>query len=289
MFEQLKHDVEFILDEVYTNSEYYYRNWMYRIIHEKEDFFNKRKEIKAIFKKWHDVFKKITEDPKDRLDMINTMDKIIYKTSVLKFAKLITSPNTNKEIFDFLCLLYRCTTAKDRAVEFFSNKMQNTIFTEEHDKLRKKFINYDRGVLVLDNLGIIEKALTVPHHFVSFPFYDQITTIVNRNWGNLPIVSELVSKREFNMCRDYLSLGKMGSAKYFEVLDGEVRVDVSVGSGEGLSQYLHLHSANNADEYILRPIYLVEGQGLVSDPNLVKLDRLKRIAGFDICEKPKDL
>nr|DAX86819.1 MAG TPA: hypothetical protein [Caudoviricetes sp.] len=289
MFEQLKHDVEFILDEVYSGSEYYYRNWMYRIIHEKEDYFNKRKEIKAIFKKWHDAFKKITEDPKDRLDMINTMDKIIYKTSVLKFAKLITSPNTNKEIFDFLCLVYRCATAKDRAVEFFSNKMQNTIFTEEHDKLRKKFINYDRGVLVLDNLGIIEKALIVPHHFVSFPFYDQITTIVNRNWDNLPIVSGLVNKREFNKCRDYLSLGKMGNAKYFEVLDGEVRVDVSVESGEDLTHCLHMHFANNEEKYILRPIYLVEGQGLVSDPNLVKLDRLKRIAGFDLCEKPKDL
>lgn len=289
MFEQLKQDVELVLDEVYSNSEYYYRNWIYRIIHEKEDYFNKRKEIKAIFKKWYDAFKKITENPKDRLDMITTMDKIVYKTSVLKFAKLITSPDTNKEIFDFLCLVYRCTIAKDRAVEFFSNKMQNTIFTEEHDKLRKKFINYDRGVLVLDNLGIIEKALIVPHHFVSFPFYDQITNIVNRNWDNIPIVSELVSKTEFSMCRNYLSLGKMGNAKYFEVLDGEVRVDVSIDSGEGLTNYLHTHFTNNEDKYILRPIYLVEGLGLVTDPNLVKLDRLKRIAGFDLCEKPNRL
>lgn len=289
MFEQLKHDVELVLDEVYTDSEYYYRNWVYRIIHEKEDFFDKRKEIKAIFNKWHNTFKKITENPKDHLDMITTMDKIIYKTSVLKFAKLITSPNTNKEIFDFLCLVYRCTAEKDRVVEFFSNKMQNTIFTEEHNELRKKFINYDRGVLVLDNLGIIEKALIVPHHFVSFPFYDQITNIVNRNWNDIPIVSELVSKREFNMCRNYLSLGKMGTAKYFEVLDGEVRVDVSINSGEGLSHYLHTHFANNEEKYILRPIYLVEGQGLVSDPDLVKLDRLKCIAGFDLCEKPSKL
>lgn len=289
MFEKLKHDVEFILNEVYTDSEYYYRNWMYRIIHEREDYFNKRKEIKAIFKKWHNVFKKITEDPKDRLDMITTMDKIIYKTSVLKFAKLLTDPNTNKEIIDFLCLVYRCPTSKNRAVEFFSNKMQNTIFTEEHSKLRKKFINYDNGVLVLDNLGIIEKALIVPHHFVSFPFYNQITNIVNRNWEDIPIVSELVSKKEFNMCRDYLSLGKMGHVKYFDVLDGEVRVDVSLVSGEGLSNFLHMRSATNGDDYILRPIYLVEGLGLVTDPNLVKLDRLKRIAGFDLCEKPSKL
>lgn len=289
MFEQMKNDVEHILDEVYTNSEYYYRNWIYRIIHERENFFNKRKEIKAIFKKWHNVFKKITENPKDRLDMITTMDKIIYKTSVLKFAKLITSPNTNEEIIDFLCLVYRCPTSKNRAVEFFSNKMQNTIFTEEHDKLRKKFISYNNGVLVLDNLGIIEEALAVPHHFVSFPFYDQVTNVVNRNLDILPIVSECVSRKEFNMCRDYLSLGKMGGVKYFEVLDGEVRADVSVDSEKGLSQYLHLHFSKNDDEYILRPIYLVEGLGLVTDPNLVKLDRLKRIAGFDLCEKPKDL
>lgn len=289
MFEQLKHDVEFILNEVYTDPMYYYRNWMHRIIHDNGYLLKNRKEIKDIFKKWHNVFKKIVENPEDRSDMVASMDKIIHKTSVLKFAKLITDPDTNKEIIDFLCLVYQCPTAKDRALEFFSNKMQNTIFTEGHNKQRKQFINYNKGVLVLDNLGIIEKSMVIPNHYVSFPFYNQIVSVANSDFNEIPIASGLVGKKEFNICRNYLHLGTEGHVKCFEVLDGEVRADIYVVPELEQSELLGLKPTGSHDEYILRPIYLVEGQGLVSDPDLVKLDRLKCIAGFDLCEKPSKL
>lgn len=289
MFEQLKHDVEFILNEVYTDPMYSYRNWMYRTIHEKEDFLKDKKEIKAIFKKWHDVFKKISENPKDHLDMITVMDRIIHKTSILKFAKLLTDPNTSKEIVDFLCTVYDCQDKKELALEIFSNKMQNTIFTEKYSKQRNVFINNNKGVLVLDNLGIIEKSMVIPHHYVSFPFYKQIADVTYGGWDETPIVSGLVGKKEFSLCRNYLRLSEVGYVKYFEVLDGEVRADIWANPVSKLHELLQTHNANNADKYILRPIYLMEGTGLVSDPSLVKLDRLRCIAGFDLCEKPNKL
>lgn len=288
MFEQLKNDVETILDAVHKHPEYYYENWIYRIIHAKKP---KSKTIKDIFTKWHDVYNQITEDPKDRLNMIKTMDKVIYKTSVLKLAVLLTNSKTNKNIFDFFCTVYECSDKQELVSEIFSNKMQNTVFKEHHSKQKKEMIGGEEGLLVLDNLGIIENMLVRPHHYISFPFHEQLRRLTNKEWDITPIVSELVDKEDFHINRDYLSLERMGRIEVFKVLDGEVRADVWMESGEGMSEIMF----NDDDEvdpyndYILRPIYLVEGLGLVTDPNLVKLDRLKRIAGFDLCEKPNKL
>ena len=291
MFEQLKKDVELILDSIYKNPEYYYENWIFRIIHSKTP---KNKEVKEIFTKWHKAFSDIAEDPKDRVEIITTMDKVIYKTSVLKLATLLTNSKTNKEIIDFLCTVYECQDKKELAIEIFSNKIQNNIFKEKYNECKEEMIDYDKGLLVLDNLGIIEGITACPDKYTEFSFYDQLRSLTTGGWNTTPILSGLVSKEDFHDVRDFLDLEKMGRIEVFKVLDGQVRADVWIESGEGLSELLSTDEDDDDkvdphNDYILRPIYLVEGLGLVIDPSLVKLDRLKRIAGFDLCEKPKNL
>lgn len=286
MFEQLKNDLELVLDTVYKYPKTSYENWIYRIIHsEKYD----HKKLKEIFTKWHNAFKELTEQSKLDLDIVKEVDEIIYKTSLLKLATLLTKSETNKNIIDFLCTVYDCQDKKELASEVFSNKMQNSIFEEQYAAKKEGSIGYDKGLLVLDNLGIIEQMIVHPDRYTSFPFYDQLRRLTTKGWDITPVVSELVPEEDFHETRDYLSLERMGRIEMFAVLDGQVRASVDMDSGSGFSEIMSGGDEDPCNNYILRPIYLVEGLGLVTDPNLVKLDRLKRIAGFDLCEKPKDL
>ena len=286
MFEQLKHDVELVLNTVYKHPKTSYENWIYRIIHSKK---SAHKELKEIFTKWYDTFKELTEQSKLDLDIVKTMDEVIYKTSLLKLSTLLTKSETNKNIIDFLCTVYDCQDKKELASEIFSNKMQNSIFEEQYTAKKKGSIGYDKGLLVLDNLGIIEHMIVRPGDYISFPFYDQLQRLTTGGWDITPVVEELVPEEDFRVVRDYLNLERMGRIDMFAVLDGQVRASVDMDSGSGFSEIMSDGNEDPCNNYILRPIYLVEGLGLVTDPNLVKLDRLKRIAGFDLCEKPKDL
>lgn len=286
MFEQLKHDVELILDAVHKNPSYYYENWVFRIVHSKKP---KSKGIKEIFTKWHKTFSEMLEQSKLDLDIVKTMDEVIYKTSVLKLAVLLTDSKKNKNIFDFLCTVYECPDKQELVTEVFSSKMQNTVFKEIHKEQKEEMIGDENGLLVLDNLGIIEYMMVRPHHYVSFPFYDQLLRLTTGGWDITNIVSELVDKEDFHKVRDYIDLERMGRIRVFKVLDGKVRADVWMDSGSGFSDIMFDDGVDTFNKYILRPIYLVEGLGLVTDPKLVKLDRLKRIAGFDLCEKPSRL
>lgn len=286
MFEQLKHDVELILDSVYKNPKTSYVNWIYRVIHsEKYD----HKKLKEIFTKWHNAFKELTEQSKLDLDIVKTMDEVIYKTSLLKLATLLTNSEANKNIIDFLCTVYECQDKKELASEVFSNKMQNSIFEEQYAAKKEGSIGYDKGLLVLDNLGIIEQMIVHPDRYTGFPFYDQLHRLTTGGWDITPVVSELVPEEDFHEVRDYLNLERMGRIEMFAVLDGQVRDSVDMDSGSEFSEIMSDDDEDPCNNYILRPIYLVEGLGLVTDPNLVKLDRLKRIAGFDLCEKPSKL
>lgn len=286
MFEQLKHDVELVLDTVYKHPKTSYENWIYRIIHsEKYD----HKKLKEIFTKWHNAFKELTEQSKLDLDIVKTMDEVIYKTSLLKLATLLTKSETNKNIIDFLCAVYDCQDKKELASEIFSNKMQNSIFEEQYAAKKEGSIGYGKGLLVMDNLGIIEQMIVHPDRYTSFPFYDQLRRLTNKGWDIIPVVSELVPEEDFHEVRDYLNLERMGRIDMFAVLDGQVRASVDMDSGSGFSDIMADDDKDPCNNYILRPIYLIEGLGLVTDPNLVKLDRLKRIAGFDLCEKPSKL
>lgn len=286
MFEQLKHDVELVLDAVYKHPLTYYGTWILRIVNNEKP---KSKEIKEIFTKWYNAFSKLTEQSKLDLDVVKTMDQVIYKTSILKLAVLLTSPETNKDIFDFLCTVYDCQDKKELASVVFSNKMQHEIFEEQHTAKKKGSIGYDKGLLVLDNLGIIEGMMVQPRQYSGLSFYPQLQRLINGEWEVTPIVEELVYEEDFYKDRDYLNLERMGRIEMFNVLDGDVRAKVDMDSGSGFSDIMADDDKDPCNNYILRPIYLVEGLGLVTDPNLVKLDRLKRIAGFDLCEKPKDL
>lgn len=286
MFEQLKNDVELVLDAVYKYPKTSYENWIYRIIHsEKYD----HKKLKEIFTKWYNAFKELTEQSKLDLDIVKTMDEIIYKTSLLKLATLLTKSETNKGIIDFLCTVYECQDKKELASEVFSNKMQNSIFEEQYEAKKEGSIGYDKGLLVLDNLGIIEQMIVHPDRYRDYSFYRQLHELTNRGWDITPIVEELVPEKDFHETRDYLSLERMGRIEMFAVLDGQVRASVDMDSGSEFSDIMADGDEDPCNNYILRPIYLVEGLGLVTDPNLVKLDRLKRIAGFDLCEKPSKL
>jgi hypothetical protein len=286
MFEQLKNDVELVLDTVYKYPKTSYENWIYRIIHsEKYD----HKKLKEIFTKWHNAFKELTEQSKLDLDIVKTMDEVIYKTSLLKLATLLTKSETNKNIIDFLCTIYGCQDKKELASEIFSNKMQNSIFEEQYASKKEGSIGYDKGLLVLDNLGIIEQMIVHPDRYIGFPFHDQLQRLTTGGWDITPVVSELVPEEDFHVVRDYLDLERMGRIDMFAVLDGQVRASVDMDSGSGFSEIMSDDDEDPCNNYILRPIYLVEGLGLVTDPNLVKLDRLKRIAGFDLCEKPSKL
>lgn len=286
MFEQLKHDVELVLDTVYKYPKTSYQYWIYRIIHSEK--YN-HKELKEIFTKWHSAFKELTEQSKLDLDIVKTMDEVIYKTSLLKLATLLTKSETNKNIIDFLCTVYDCQDKKELAPEVFSNKMQNSIFEEQYAAKKEGSIGYDKGLLVLDNLGIIEQMIVHPDRYINLPFYDQLQRLTTGGWDITPVVSELVPEEDFHVVRDYLNLERMGRIDMFAVLDGQVRASVDMDSGSGFSEIMSDDNEDPCNNYILRPIYLVEGLGLVTDPNLVKLDRLKRIAGFDLCEKPSKL
>lgn len=247
------------------------------------------KKLKEIFIRWHNAFKELTEQSKLDLDVVKTMDEVIYKTNLLKLATLLTKSKTNKNIFDFLCTVYDCQDKKELASEVFSNKMQNSIFEEQYEAKKEGSIGYDKGLLVLDNLGIIEQMIVHPDRYTGFPFYKQLQQLTTKGWDITPVVSELVPEEDFHEVRDYLDLERMGRIEMFAVLDGQVRASVDMDSGSGFSEIMSDDDKDPCNNYILRPIYLVEGLGLVTDPNLVKLDRLKRIAGFDLCEKPKDL
>ena len=286
MFEQMKNDVELVLEEVYNDSEYYYENWIFRIIHSKGP---KSEEIKNIFTKWHSSFTEIAEQCKLNIDVIKVVDKAIYKTSVLKLAALLTDSKTNKDIFDFLCSVYGCSDKHELAVEVVSNKMQNKMFKEQHRKLKKEMIGNENGILVLDNLGIIEQMLIQPERYRNFPFYNQLLSLTTGKWDLTNIVSELVLEEDFHEVRDYIDLDRMGHIEKFKVLDGKVRADVWMDTDDDMSDIMSNEDKDPYNKYILRPIYLVDGLGTVTNPNLVKLDRLKRISGFDLCEKPKKL
>ena len=231
----------------------------------------------------------MTEQSKLDLDIVKAVDEIIYKTSLLKLATLLTKSETNKNIIDFLCIVYDCQDKKELASVVFSNKMQHEIFEEQHTAKKKGSIGYDKGLLVLDNLGIIEGMMVQPRQYSGLSFYPQLQRLINGEWEVTPIVEELVYEEDFYKDRDYLNLERMGRIEMFNVLDGDVRAKVDMDSGSGFSDIMADDDKDPCNNYILRPIYLVEGLGLVTDPNLVKLDRLKRIAGFDLCEKPKDL
>lgn len=286
MFEQLKHDVELVLNEVHKNPSYYYENWIFRIVHSKKP---KSKGIKEIFTKWYNVFDKLTEQSKLDLDIVKTMDEVIYKTSVLKLAVFLTDSKKNKNIFDFLCTVYECPVKQELATEVFSSKMQNTVFKEIHKEQKEEMIGDENGLLVLDNLGLIEQILVQPDNYTSFPFYDQLRNLTTGQWDLTNIVSELVPEEDFHEVRDYIDLERMGHISKFKVLDGKVRADVWMDTDDDMMEIMSNEDEDPYNNYILRPIYLVEELGLVIDPNLVKLDRLKRIAGFDLCEKPKKL
>lgn len=150
-------------------------------------------------------------------------------------------------------------------------------------------IGGEKGLLVLDNLGLIEQILVQPDNYTSFPFYDQLRNLTTGQWDLTNIVSELVPEEDFHEVRDYIDLERMGHISKFKVLDGKVRADVWMDTDDDMSEIMSNEDEDPYNNNILRPIYLVEELGLVIDPNLVKLDRLKRIAGFDLCEKPKKL
>ena len=286
MFEQMKKDVGLVLEEVYNDPKYYYENWIFRIIHSKEP---KCEEIKKIFTKWCNSFTELSEQCRLSLNVIKTIDKAIYKTSVLKLAAILTDSKTNKDIFDFLCTVYECSDNYELSAEVFTNKVQNKMFKKQRNELKKKMIGDEKGLLVLDNLGLIEQMFIQPERYSSFPFYSQLHNLTIDGWDLTNIVSELVPKEDFHEVRDYIDLDRMGHIEKFKVLDGKVRADVWMDTDDDMSDIMSDEDNDPYNNYILRPIYLVEGLGLVTDPNLVKLDRLKRIAGFDLCEKPKDL
>ncbi len=271
-FIELKDDLKNILNQVNKNPKYYYKNWIEKIINEKK---SKHEDIARIFKRW-------TDSP-----IKNTISEERYKEiteiSILKLTTLLTDLNNNKDLAVFLCTVYDCVDHVDYLEELFSNEFQNQKFKELYENQVSEEINYDKGILIDDNLGLIKKAMVNPEAIKIKALVEQVETLVKKEWTTIGIVDKVVKYKNTRWVRNYIELDKVGYIKHLKVLDGQVMADVNMHSGHSKVLLSNEDYPDQHKDLILRPVYIVDGVGMVSKVDQSQTDNVIMIAGFDIC------
>lgn len=271
-FIELKDDLKNILIKVNKSPSYYYNNWITKMINNGK---TANKDIVNIFKRWTDP------------SLTNTLSAKRYKEitdiSILKLSTLLTDMGNNADLALFLCTIYDCVDHMEYLTELYSNQFQHQKFKEQYEKQIKEETNYDRGILVDDNLGLIKAVLEDPDTVISTQLKEQVNTLVKKEWFPIYIADKIAGYKNTGWIRNYFELDKIGYVDRLKVLDGKVMADIFSYPGECDVLLKNDDYPNYHKDLILRPIYIVQDVGMVSKVDPSQKDNIVRIAGFDIC------
>ena len=233
------------------------------------------KDIVNIFKRWTDP------------SLTNTLSAKRYKEitdiSILKLSTLITDIGNNSDLALFLCTIYDCVDHMEYLIELYSNQFQHQKFKEQYKKQISKEINYERGILIDDNLGLIKAVLEDPDTVKSAQLKEQVSILVREEWFPTYIAGKIAGYKNTGWIRNYFELDKIGYVDRLKVLDGKVMADIFSYPGECDVLLENEDYPNYHKDLILRPVYIVQDVGMVSKVDPSQKDNIVRIAGFDIC------
>mgnify|MGYP000458440752 CR=1 FL=1 len=271
-FIELKDDLKNILTKVNKSPSYYYNNWITKMINNGK---TANKDIVNIFKRWTDP------------SLTNTLSAKRYKEitdiSILKLSTLLTDMGNNADLALFLCTIYDCVDHMEYLIELYSNQFQHQKFKEQYEKQIKEETNYDRGILVDDNLGLIKAVLEDPDTVKSINLKEQVNTLVKKEWFPIYIADKIAGYKNTGWIRNYFELDKIGYVDRLKVLDGKVMADIFSYPGECDVLLENNDYPDYHKDLILRPVYIVKDVGMVSKVDPSQKDNIVRIAGFDIC------
>lgn len=271
-FIELKDDLKNILTKVNKSPSYYYNNWITKMINNGK---TANKDIVNIFKRWTDP------------SLTNTLSAKRYKEitdiSILKLSTLLTDMGNNADLALFLCTIYDCVDHMEYLIELHSNQFQHQKFKEQYKKQISKEIDYERGILIDDNLGLIKAVLEDPDTVISAQLKEQVNTLVKEEWFPIYIADKIAGYKNTGWIRNYFELDKIGYVDRLKVLDGKVMADIFSYPGECDVLLENDDYPNYHKDLILRPIYIVQDVGTVSKVDPSQKDNIIRIAGFDIC------
>ena len=271
-FIKLKDDLNNILTKVSKSPSYYYNNWITRMINNGK---TANKDIVNIFKRWTDPY------------LTNTLSAKRYKEitdiSILKLSTLITDIGNNSDLALFLCTIYDCVDHMEYLIELYSNQFQHQKFKEYYKKQISKEINYERGILIDDNLGLIKAVLEDPDTVKSAQLKEQVSILVREEWFPIYIAGKIAGYKNTGWIRNYFELDKIGYVKRLKVLDGKVMADVFGYPGEDDVLFENKAHPNYHKDLILRPVYIVQDVGMISKVDPSQKDNIVIVGGFDIC------
>lgn len=271
-FIELKDDLKNILTKVNKSPNYYYNNWITKMVNNGQ---TANKDIVNIFKRWTDP------------SLTNTLSAKRYKEitdiSILKLSTLLTDMGNNADLALFLCTIYDCVDHMEYLTELYSNQFQHQKFKEQYEKQIKEETNYDRGILVDDNLGLIKAVLEDLDTVKSAQLKEQVSILVREEWFPIYIADKIAGYKNTGWIRNYFELDKIGYVDRLKVLDGKVMADIFSYPGECDVLLENDDYPNYHKDLILRPVYIVQDVGTVSKVDPSQKDNIIRIAGFDIC------
>ena len=271
-FIELKDDLKNILTKVSKSPSYYYNNWITRMVNNEK---TANKDIVNIFKRWIDT--SLTNILSDK------RYKEITEISILKLSTLLTDIGNNADLALFLCTVYDCVDQMEYLIELYSNEFQHQKFKEQYKKQISKEIDYERGILIDDNLGLIKAVLEDPDTVTSAQLKEQVNTLVKKEWFPIYIADKIAGYKNTGWIRNYFELDKIGYVDRLKVLDGKVMADIFSYPGECDVLLENEDYPNYHKDLILRPVYIVKDVGMVSKVDPSQKDNIIRIAGFDIC------
>lgn len=233
------------------------------------------KDIVNIFKRWTDP------------SLTNTLSAKRYKEitdiSILKLSTLLTDMGNNADLALFLCTIYDCVDHMEYLIELYSNEFQHQKFKEQYKNQISKETDYECGILVDDNLGLIKAVLDNPDMVKSVHLKDQVNTLVKKEWYPIYIADNIAGYKNTGWIRNYFELDKIGYVDRLKELDGKVMADIFSYPGECDILLENEDYPNYHKDLILRPVYIVQDVGMISKVDPSQKDNIVRITGFDIC------
>lgn len=279
-FIKLKDDLKTILTKVSKNPSYFYNNWISKVLNEKKAT---QKDVVEIFKHWTSLVFMNWANSESSDSLITEKYNQISDISILQLSVLLTDLSNNKDLAEFLCTIYDCTDHMEYLIELYSNEFQHQKFKEQYKKQISKETDYECGILVDDNLGLIKAVLDNPDMVKSVHLKDQVNTLVKKEWYPIYIAGNIAGYKNTGWIRNYFELDKIGYVDRLKVLDGKVMADIFSYPGECDVLLENEDYPNYHKDLILRPVYIVQDVGMVSKVDPSQKDNIVRIAGFDIC------
>ena len=208
-FIKLKDDLKTILTKVSKNPSYYYNNWISKVINEKK---STHKDVVEIFKHWTSLVFMNWSNSKPSYNLITEKYNQISDISILQLSVLLTDLSNNKDLAEFLCTIYYCTDHMEYLIELYSNEFQHQKFKEQYKNQISKETDYECGILVDDNLGLIKAVLDNPDMVKSVHLKDQVNTLVKKEWYPIYIADKIAGYKNTGWIRNYFELEKIKSS-----------------------------------------------------------------------------